>query len=459
MKRQLHDFVTQPMIVREFIDVHRSWIESRIGVPISDVVILDTRLNFSQLGLEGILGIPQEAPAVSKLVRRLRSFVASIDIPPGIPPIIGYSKGRPEPTYRDILGGISRPSSSRTEWLDCPVALHLHAISCPVVAANIHFHPGPSSNGDVMVCVLITAKSCLGQLIQLLETVDDRESTPKLHTHHGGSRRIAPCSWEDLVLDPAISSLLKSDFEQFWNREQWFHQHHLPFRRGYLLHGPPGNGKSTAVRAMMCSRKLGAFTIRLFDRNSTDSDLEELFDTALRERPAMILLEDIDRAFPRTGESRTQISLQHLLNCLDGVATGEGIVVVATANEPTALDPAILRRPGRFDRVVCFPNPNATLRGKYFQWMNAAFTEVELLRPIAESTGFSFAQLRECFVLAAQLSTHPDFEVTGEQLLNGIRTLRHTFVQSSKHSNSAGFAEPLIGEQMVQVGNSREPTR
>jgi SpoVK/Ycf46/Vps4 family AAA+-type ATPase len=192
---------------------------------------------------------------------------------------------------------------------------------------------------------------------------------------------------------------------------------------------------------MMCSRKLGAFTLRLFDRNNSDSDLDELFDEALRERPAMILLEDLDRAFPRTGEAKSQISLQHLLNALDGVATGEGIVVVATANEPTALDPAILRRPGRFDRVVQFLNPNAALRAQYLQWMNPAFTRDDLQGPVAESDGFSFAQLRESFVLAAQLSPDIAVEITGEQLLGGIKTLRHTFLQGSKRTTCAGFAE------------------
>jgi SpoVK/Ycf46/Vps4 family AAA+-type ATPase len=86
-----------------------------------------------------------------------------------------------------------------------------------------------------------------------------------------------------------------------------------------------------------------------------------------------VLLEDLDRAFPNPGEMRSSISVQPLLNCLDGVATGEGIIVVATANEPAILDPAILRRPGRFDRVVHFPNPTPELRREYFRRMNPTF--------------------------------------------------------------------------------------
>src|SRR5439155_24452893 len=75
------------------------------------------------------------------------------------------------------------------------------------------------------------------------------------------------------------------------------------------------------------------------------------------------------RAFP-TERKRTRertVSFQSLLNCLDGVGTQDGVIVVATANDPNCLDPAILKRPGRFDRVVHFRNPDAELRRQYFR--------------------------------------------------------------------------------------------
>ena len=89
---------------------------------------------------------------------------------------------------------------------------------------------------------------------------------------------------------------------------------------------------------MMTSRGLTAFTIRLFDDKADDEAFELLFERAALEAPAIVLLEDIDRSFPRTGPSKTKISLQQLLNSLDGIATGEGIITLATANEPTALE-------------------------------------------------------------------------------------------------------------------------
>jgi mitochondrial chaperone BCS1 len=110
------------------------------------------------------------------------------------------------------------------------------------------------------------------------------------------------------VLDQSALTLLKNDFESFFERESWFREKRLPFRRGYLLHGPPGNGKTTAIRAMMSGRGLSDYTMRLFDKRSDDGVLDQLFEKALRNRPALLVLEDLDRAFPKTGETRSTIS-------------------------------------------------------------------------------------------------------------------------------------------------------
>jgi SpoVK/Ycf46/Vps4 family AAA+-type ATPase len=155
----------------------------------------------------------------------------------------------------------------------------------------------------------------------------------------------------------------------------------------------------------------------------------------------VVLLEDIDRVFPRTGQSKSKISLQALLNCLDGVASGEGVITIATANEPTALDPAILRRPGRFDRVVCFPNPTPELRHQYFVNMHPPFAGVDLEEAVNESAGFSFAQLREVFIMAAQTDFSIDSEIKVDVLMNAIWSLRGSLLHGSM-KESAGFAVP-----------------
>jgi chaperone BCS1 len=274
-----------------------------------------------------------------------------------------------------------------------------------------------------------------------------RDGEPRLYVVGGSERRIVRCDWNELVLDRNVLSLLRDDFESFFNREEWFRKNRLPFRRGYLLHGPPGNGKSTAVRAMLTSRGLTAYTLRLFDPQTDDSDLERLFEKALKNRPSMVLFEDIDRAFPRTGESKARVSMQSLLNCLDGVGTGEGVVVVATANEPTILDPAFLRRPGRFDRVVHFPNPDMDLREKYFRRMADKPEASNVERAVAESEGFSFAQLREAYVLAGQHAFTKSSEITDNDFVPPIRTLWLSVHSGSKWSSAAGFKPAAVPER------------
>jgi ATP-dependent 26S proteasome regulatory subunit len=177
----------------------------------------------------------------------------------------------------------------------------------------------------------------------------------------------------------------------------------------------------------------------LFTDQQDDSDLNNLFELAVKNRPSMVLLEDLDRAFPKTGATKSRISLQALLNALDGVGTGEGIVVVATANEPTILDPAILRRPGRFDRVACFPNPSAELRQQYLQRLNQGLPPRHLKMSVEDSDGFSFAQLREVHVIAGQRAFERKGDIGEGDLLMGIHALRQSNVTASRNGTAAGF--------------------
>jgi ATPase family associated with various cellular activities (AAA) len=439
MSCQLHDFATRPTLIRGAIEAWRPRIEAKLGASLDDAVIIETRHNLAQIGVEALLGVEQNRVGSSKITRRLKTFLVAAEIPPGLPPFLGYSKSPAQLRYSAMFDGEAQPRRSRVEWQDCPVALKLRTITDPIVALNVFYQPGPNADSETEARPLVMSRRSVEQVIRLLETLDARDTTPTLTVFRGQRRKIIPCDWDELVLAPSVLSLLKNDFKSFWDREQWFRDRGLPFRRGYLLHGPPGGGTTTSIRAMMTSRRLSAFTIRLFEPQTSDADLEDLFEEALSQRPAMLVFEDLDRAFPRTGQSRSQVSLQALLNCLDGIATGDGIAVVATANEPAALDPAILRRPGRFDRVVHFPNPDRMLREQFFNKMKLSLSPAALKQSITNSKGFSFAQLRESVILAAQFADERNVEVDGSDLLRGVEVLRETMVRGSAFSNRAGF--------------------
>ncbi|MBV8674283.1 MAG: ATP-binding protein [Acidobacteriaceae bacterium] len=442
---QTHDFATRPILMRRAVEAHQAWIEQRLGVPLVDAVIFEVRVNLVQIGIEKVLGCAGSRVSKSRELHRLRRLVAHAEIPPAFSPFLKFTQvqSRSSRSLRALLTGAREETCAELEWQDCPVALRLHSLTAPIVAMNVYYHSGPYSDCESRVTILIAPKACTFDVIRLMENITQAEKRPQLHTLHGETRHVARCDWNQLVLDEHVISLLKRDFETFWARENWFRERELPFRRGYLLHGLPGNGKSTAVRAMLTSQRLTAYTMRLFDQNLGDTDLDELFETAISNAPAMVLLEDLDRAFPKTGEALSRISLQQLLNSLDGVGSGEGIIVVATANEPTLLDPAILRRPGRFDRVVHFPNPSPELRKEYFRRMNPSFRLQDLETVVNESSGFSFAQLREIYIMAGQTAFERRGDIRADDLLLGVRALRQGILLGTKRSNAAGYSAPV----------------
>jgi len=94
--------------------------------------------------------------------------------------------------------------------------------------------------------------------------------------------------------------------------------------------------------------------------------------------------------------------------------------VVATANDPTCLDPAILKRPGRFDRVVQFRNPDADLRRQYYRGLSPILAGEQFEIVIEKTEGFSFAQLRETYIMGAQSAFEHGSEVGVADVIEAI---------------------------------------
>lgn len=164
-------------------------------------------------------------------------------------------------------------------------------------------------------------------------------------------------------------------------------------------------------------------------------------------------MEDIDRAFPnnQAAESRSRVSLQNLLNCLDGVATQNGVLVAATANHPAALDPAILRRPGQFDRIVLFQIRMEDLRLCYLRKLNCPVSDSEL-RPIIENTnGFSFARLREVYILTGQSAFGRGSGLDVAGLSKAAEMLQDGYTRLSQSGASCGFGRSPIMPAHVRV--------
>jgi chaperone BCS1 len=157
---------------------------------------------------------------------------------------------------------------------------------------------------------------------------------------------------ESVVLPAGQLEELIADARTFLERRKWYLDRGIPYRRGYLLFGPPGTGKSSAVVAIASALGLDIAVLNLNSATLDDNELSEL----LADIPAnaIVLIEDIDCTFVarQAGDDKAnKVTFSGLLNAIDGVAAGEGRILFATTNHVTRLDPALIR-PGRIDRQI-----------------------------------------------------------------------------------------------------------
>ncbi|KAH9993771.1 BCS1 N terminal-domain-containing protein [Russula vinacea] len=137
-----------------------------------------------------------------------------------------------------------------------------------------------------------------------------------------------------VVLAPGTAEKITEDVRAFLERREWYADRGIPYRRGYLLHGPPGSGKSSFIQALAGSLSYDICLLNLSERGLTDDKLNYLMSNA-PER-SVILIEDVDAAFNK----RVQTSE-------DGYQSSERIIFLTT-NHVDRLDPALIR-PGRVD--------------------------------------------------------------------------------------------------------------
>ncbi|KAJ1964379.1 Complex III assembly protein translocase and chaperone [Dipsacomyces acuminosporus] len=158
---------------------------------------------------------------------------------------------------------------------------------------------------------------------------------------------------DSVVLDRGISEGIVHDVKDFISNGKWYDDRGIPYRRGYLLYGPPGSGKTSFIQALAGELGYNICILNLSERGLTDDRLNHLL-TVAPDR-SLILLEDVDAAFNRNRQQSEQAAFQQsmvtfsgLLNALDGVTSSDERIIFMTTNHIERLDPALIR-PGRVD--------------------------------------------------------------------------------------------------------------
>lgn len=161
-----------------------------------------------------------------------------------------------------------------------------------------------------------------------------------------GYKKLRPLS--TVVLPTGVAENVLEDMRRFRSRETWYRNLGIPWHRGYLFFGLPGSGKTSLAAALAGELGMDVYVLNLAGTGMTDERLQDLIGTV--RQGSMVIMEDADCTIPQRDvvDGNRRITLSGLLNCLDGITSREGCIIVMTTNRRDTLDSALLR-PGRVD--------------------------------------------------------------------------------------------------------------
>jgi len=213
--------------------------------------------------------------------------------------------------------------------------------------------------------------------------------------------RKIPVKTEGLIQFPETNSeKVISEIKKFWELRKVYQEYNIPHKRGILLLGPPGSGKSSTIQLIMADVILRGGVVFNFGDPGLFTDGIRIFREIQPETPLVVLMEDIDSTLEIYSESE-------VLNILDGVEKIDRTVFLATTNYPERLGQRIINRPSRFDRRFKMPPPGDESRKIYFKHLMSQVKDETIKKDIEkkvnlkvwveDTDGMSIAHLKELF--------------------------------------------------------------
>jgi len=209
-------------------------------------------------------------------------------------------------------------------------------------------------------------------------------------------------TFNDIVLSQEIMTEIEENVLDFFQNRETYIRNELPWKRGIILYGEPGTGK-TLLGKVLCSQIDCTFIWVTPSKMTVPVEVSQLFEMARELSPTIIFMEDLDfYASNRSeyGGGNVRI-LGEILNQMDGFKENDDVVVIATTNDIKSIEPALKDRPSRFDRVIELKPPDLIGRKEllsrllpFKDGMDAIIEEVA-----QKATGYSGAHLNELVIL------------------------------------------------------------
>ena len=207
----------------------------------------------------------------------------------------------------------------------------------------------------------------------------------RIHLHTEGLIRFKETTSESVV----------KEIELFWEREALFAKCKLTFKRGILLWGPPGSGKTSTIKMVIDDIIKRQGVVFKFSNPRIFIEGARMFREIQPTTPCVVLMEDLDSILETYNESE-------VINILDGVDTIDKVIYIATTNYPDKLGARIVNRPSRFDKRIKIGKPNADSRKLYLESLFTNWPEIRATSAIdqwvKDTENLSIAHLKELFV-------------------------------------------------------------
>lgn len=240
-------------------------------------------------------------------------------------------------------------------------------------------------------------------------------------------------NYNDVFLEESLKNEIINSIDSFFKGDL-YQKYNIPRKRGILLYGKPGNGKTTLLKAI--TNMMDCVVVYWQINEETNSTcISQTFDLCRNLSNVLLVIEDIDSIPERTRST--------FLNYLDGGSfNAKGIFVIGTTNFPEKIDPALMNRAGRFDRAYEIKCPSEDMRYKYL--MKLGIGEIleadEITYVNKKIDGFSMSMLNEVYT-SIILNLHYNRDKGLDKIISDLRNINNKQVNDKwyEENNKLGF--------------------